>query len=116
MSVVELRSGEDAMKKGSHFWNRREFNVAPNGFFTVQKAAGWFAAWRLPAGFRYPASQSRATVAPPVAERAETRFQILAPVARDRQLQRSLLIVIAAALITFLLLLWIMHPNFVTPH
>lgn len=38
---------------GSVKWNRREFTVAPNGYFNVLKANGWFAAFRLPVGFRY---------------------------------------------------------------
>jgi hypothetical protein len=54
----------DAMKKSPRIWNRRGFTIAPNGFFTVLKSTGSFAAWRLPGGFRYLAGQLRKTAAP----------------------------------------------------
>ncbi len=38
---------------GSRTWNRREFTVASNGDFFILRPAGWFAAVRLPGGFRY---------------------------------------------------------------
>ncbi len=37
----------------TRYWNRREFDVTPNGFFTVLRPSGWFSATRLPEGFRY---------------------------------------------------------------
>lgn len=40
-------------------WNRREFNVTANGYFTVLRPAGWFSTVPLPKGFRYLVGQSR---------------------------------------------------------
>jgi hypothetical protein len=37
----------------SRYWNRREFDVTPNGYFTVLKSSGSVSAVRPPAGFRY---------------------------------------------------------------
>jgi hypothetical protein len=47
--------------KGSRTWNRREFAVTANGFFTILKPTGWFATIRLPGGFRYLLGQSKGT-------------------------------------------------------
>jgi len=48
--------------KDSRTWNRREFSVTPNGLFSVLRPTGWFAASRLPGGFRYLVRESeRAT-------------------------------------------------------
>lgn len=45
-------------------WNRREFNIAQNGYFTILKSSEWFSAVPLPGGFRYLVSKSKGTVAP----------------------------------------------------
>lgn len=39
--------------KGSRTWNRRDFSVTADGYFTVLTPAGWFPTVRLPGGFRY---------------------------------------------------------------
>jgi hypothetical protein len=45
--------------KSPHSWNRRDFDVTPNGFFTILKPTRWFSAMRQPGGFRYLVGQSR---------------------------------------------------------
>jgi len=42
-------------------WNRREFTVAANGYFTVLRSTGWFSAVPLPGGFRYLVGQTKRT-------------------------------------------------------
>jgi hypothetical protein len=42
-----------------HTWNRREFNITQNGYFTILKSAGWFSAVPLPGGFRYLVRKSK---------------------------------------------------------
>jgi hypothetical protein len=50
--------------KNLHTWNRRGFSVASAGYFTVLKPTGWFAASRLPGGFRYVGGQAKAIASP----------------------------------------------------
>jgi hypothetical protein len=108
------------MKKSSRSWNRREFDIRPAGYFTVTKSAGWFAAWRLPGGFRYLFPQSGEAKAPAAApasaftpnEKAIDQgrailSQSMVPVRDDQGLMQLVLIVLAAAAITFALLWWI---------
>jgi len=42
-------------------WNRRDFAVTPNGYFTVLKLTRWFSAVPLPGGFRYLIGPSKRT-------------------------------------------------------
>jgi hypothetical protein len=108
------------MKKGPRSWNRRDFNVAANGYFTILKPAGWFPTVRLPQGFRYPTVQPKVN-----ASQSEPRQKPLdhvygqglaMPYAITRLseyhpgLIRSSLIVFAAGALTSILLWWIMHP------
>lgn len=104
--------------KNPRTWNRRDFNVTPNGYFTVLKPAGWFAASRLPGGFRYLVGQAGAKVSPRPASAArqitsggsETtlRLEVMEPIAHDHPLMRPALIVVTAVAITSFLLWWIM--------
>lgn len=112
------------MKKSPRTWNRRGFTVAPNGFYTVLKSTGWFAAWRLPGGFRYLAGQLKKPAAPRVqsvsaaaprlktpgnADRQETNVlsQSMIPSTRDHRPLRFMFIVLAATAITAILLWWL---------
>ena len=112
------------MKKSPHTWNRRDFDVAPNGFYTILKSSGWFAAWRLPAGFRYFAAQPKKTAAPRAqnvpaaalqqkpldhADSQETAIlsQSMIPSTRDRRPLRLAFIVLASTAITAILLWWL---------
>jgi hypothetical protein len=47
-----------------HSWNRRDFDVTPNGYFTILKPARWFARSLLAGGFRYAIGQSPKPAAP----------------------------------------------------
>jgi hypothetical protein len=126
------------VKKSPRTWNRREFDIKPAGYFTVTKATGWFAAWRLPGGFRYLFPQSREAKELQDAKPEETpanepaftsaRGQMANDNADSQQtavlsqsvipgrsghwLMRLVLIVFAAAAITYALLWWIAraHP------
>jgi hypothetical protein len=106
-------------------WNRRDFCVQPAGFYTILKPTGWFAALRLPGGFRYlggqpkgPASQQayeNPTSFPKEripghagSQEMTTRLQIMAPSTHDRGLMRPTLIFVGATMITLVLLWWIM--------
>ena len=108
------------MKKGPRPWNRRDFNVATNGYFTILKPSGWFSAARLPGGFRYLNGQPKVN-----ASNSEPRQKpldhtygqgVLTSCAITRLseyhpgLIRSALIAFAAATLTSILLWWIMHP------
>src|SRR5579863_1865641 len=92
----------------SRYWNRREFDVTPNGYFTVLKSSGWFSAVRLPDGFRYLVkgapdhtsrfplqSEGQATGLPP---------QILASNSNEPYLTRLLLAIFGAVAVTWALL------------
>jgi hypothetical protein len=111
------------MKKSPRTWNRRDFNVAPNGLYTVLKSAGWFAAWRLPAGFRYRVPQPKATASPQARENSAATFarktwgrgdrqetailsQSMMPTTRDPRPLRLVLIVLAATAIAVICLWW----------
>jgi hypothetical protein len=89
-------------------WNRREFDVTPNGYFTVLKSSGWFSAARLPAGFRYLAkgapdpisrfplhSEGQATGLPP---------QILASNSKEPYLKRLALALLGGVAVTWAIL------------
>lgn len=108
---------------GSGSWNRRGFEVTPNGFFTVLRSSGWFPAFRLPGGFRYllgesGANRSRYVVAPaqqptslPGSIQPEIVLrQIGAEPLGVRVVLRGVLLAFGATALTFALLMWIMHP------
>jgi hypothetical protein len=125
--------------KGSHSWNRRDFTVAPNGWFSILRPTGWFATIRLPGGFRYLVGQSKGTASPQAHENPtenpttapppeptsvpeqkaldhagsqETAIpsQIMKPRTQDHRLMRPALIVLAAAAIRYILLWWLANP------
>jgi hypothetical protein len=98
----------------TRYWNRREFDVAQNGYFTVLKPSGWFSAARLPDTFRYlfkgapapkpmirPDAESSGPGLPP---------QILPPSTRE-PLLRIAFIILAAAAITALALRLLFHVD-----
>ncbi len=95
--------------RSPHTWNRRDFNVTSNGFFTVLRQAAWFSSPRLPAGLRYgrlkPASHGELAIEP------QLHLQTIEPVKHDHPLIRPTLIVLTAGSVTFLLLMWIMFPH-----
>ncbi|MGA3159949.1 MAG: hypothetical protein ABSC77_01945 [Terracidiphilus sp.] len=107
-------------------WNRREFSVTPNGYFTVLRPTGWFSTLRLPGGFRYRVGLSEETEfsqahqdptpAPPPDQEAlihadiqETAIlsQSMIPSTHYR-LMRPALIVLVAIAITLIILFWLM--------
>jgi hypothetical protein len=104
-------------------WNRREFNVAPTGWFTVLKPTGWFStAAHLPTGFRYPAGSSKRNVAPATSALESGALglnakqgtilppQILAPATHDGVV-RLLLVVLGACATAWLLLWWLIESQ-----
>lgn len=115
-------------------WNRREFSVTPNGFFTVLRPSGWFSAAPLPGGFRYLTTPSKkataqedahstATVPPgSTPQRVQTALdhggspgtelplQFTSLGTEHRQVLRPALIALAATAITFILLWCTEHP------
>ena len=95
--------------RGPHTWNRRDFNVTSNGFFTVLRQAAWFSSPRLPAGLRFTRpTRTASTAHGELAIAPQVQLQTIEPMKHDHQLMRPMLIVLAAGSITFLLLLWIM--------
>jgi hypothetical protein len=117
---------------GPRTWNRREFDVTPNGYFTVLKSTGWFSAVRLPGGFRYLVGLSKGTaysqalenptaspppelISVPVQKSLdhsgslETAIlsQSMIPSTQDHSLMRPVLIALAAIAISWILLWWI---------
>jgi len=108
---------------GPGSWNRRGFDVTPNGFFTVLRSSGWFPTFRLPGGFRYLIGESgvsrpRSVGAPRLpgdvrSAGIQTEValrQIDAEPWGMRALLRGALLALGATALTFALLLWIMHP------
>lgn len=112
-------------------WNRREFSVTPNGYFTVLRPTGWFSSVRLPGGFRYqiglseetefPLAQEDATATSPSestsmpeqkaldhADSQQTAIlsQSMIPSTQDHRLMRTALIILAAIVISYLILWW----------
>jgi hypothetical protein len=97
-------------------WNRREFNVAPTGWFTVLKPTGWFSATLgLPAASRYLVGQSQKTGAPtaPASSGQATAIplEILKPSTREHGLMRSALVVLGACATAWLLLWWLIESQ-----
>jgi hypothetical protein len=108
---------------GFRTWNRRDFSVQLAGFYTVLKPTVWFAALRLPGGFRYLGGRPKGPSSHQAYENptsmpdqripghagsqgATIRLQIVAPSTHHR-LIRPAFIVLAAIAITSLLLWWI---------
>ena len=99
-------------------WNRREFDVSPNGFFTVLRPSVWFSASRLPGGFRYllghndsnrsPLSAATAGKITAGGQATTLRLEVIEPITHDHPLMRPALIVFTAAAITAFLLWCIM--------
>jgi hypothetical protein len=125
--------------KDTRTWNRRDFAVTPNGYFSVLKPTRWFSAVPLPGGFRYLVGQSKETTSPlahenptenpPAAPPPRSTFvleqkppdhagsqEITIPLqftslsTHDHQLMRPALIVLAATAITWILLWSTAHP------
>jgi hypothetical protein len=98
--------------RSPHTWNRRDFNVTSNGFFTVLREAGWFASPRLPAGLRFTRpARTTSTTQGELAIEPQVQLQTIEPVKHDRPLMRAALIVLAAGTVTSLLLRWLMFPR-----
>jgi len=118
-----------------HSWNRREFSVTPNGYFTVLRPTGWFSSVRLPGGYRYqvdlserneyPLAHENPTENPATASPRESSSvpeqkaldhadsqqtailsQSIIPSTQDHRLMRTALIVLAAIVISYLILWW----------
>jgi len=116
-------------------WNRREFSVTPNGYFTVLRPTGWFSSVRLPGGFRYqiglseetefPQAQENPTQNPATASPTELTYiseqkaldhadsqetailsQTMKLSTPDHRLLRLALVVLAASAISYLILWW----------
>jgi hypothetical protein len=95
---------------------RRGFSVDSAGWFTVLRPARWFAASRLPDGFRYLHGQSEGNAAPEQkapdhADNQETviPLHIMESSTQDHYLMRSALIILAAAVLTSVLLWWMIR-------
>jgi hypothetical protein len=120
--------------KGSRTWNRRDFAVTANGFFTILKPTGWFATVRLPGGFRYLVGQSKGiaspqahespTAAPPSdstsvpgrkapdhADSQETAMlsQSMIPGTHHRPMRLALIVLAATAIAS--IFLWLLHAH-----
>src|ERR1017187_9261734 len=118
-----------------HSWNRREFSVTPNGYFTVLRSTGWFSTVRLPGDFQYRIGLSDVTAFPQANENPTQNpttvpllestsmpdqnaldhagiqesailSQSMIPNTHDYRLMRTALIVLAAIVISFLILWW----------
>jgi hypothetical protein len=117
---AHTRNQAVAMKKGPRSWNRRDFNVATNGYFTILKPSGWFAAARLPGGYRYPTGRPKGNDLSsnpeqkfpdrPYSLETTMQYAIIKSSDYDQGLMRPALIVFAAAALTSILLWWIMRP------
>ena len=92
-------------------WNRREFNITQNGYFTILKSAGWFSAVPLPGGFRYLRGETKGAAAPPAISSASSdgsaatiQLQTVDSDTSGRHLMRLALIVVAATGLAWILL------------
>jgi hypothetical protein len=107
--------------KDPRTWNRRDFAVTANGFFTVLRPTGWFSTLRLPGGFRYLTGQSKGTTSPLPPYPTDNHptalpLQFVSLGVQDRRVMRPALIVLAAGAITLFMLWWIMAGAPHIPH
>jgi hypothetical protein len=120
-------------------WNRREFAVTQNGYFTILKSTGWFSAAPLPGGFRYLTGKPKGAASPRMPEntaekpaatsdpgsigvskqkppghaggrQATIQLQTIDSRTPGRHLMRLALIVIAATALTWIGLWCTAHP------
>jgi hypothetical protein len=98
-------------------WNRREFSITQNGYFTILKSAGWFSAAPLPDGFRYRLGQSPKTAFPRANgpdqasnQPSTIRLQTIDSTMPERRFMRPALIVLAATALTWIGLWCTSHP------
>jgi hypothetical protein len=107
----------------SRSWNRREFSITQNGYFTILKSNGWFSAVPLPGGFRYQVNKSKAdthpiapTFAPQLnsegaaSQQATIQLQTIDSNTPRQALMRPALIVLAATALTWIGLWCTSHP------
>jgi len=87
---------------------RRGFSVGTAGYFSVLKPNTWFPASRLPDS-PYHLGDRYIGTAEPVSLEPARPPQILAPAGHDHRLMRPALVVLAAAVITSVLLWWIIR-------
>jgi hypothetical protein len=95
---------------------RRGDTVRTAGFFTILSPNRWFAASKLPEGYRFLDGQPKGTAAQIAAELAAvdrsnsqetTAPQIIIPSEQNHHLMRLALSALAAIAITFFMLWWI---------
>lgn len=109
----------------SRSWNRREFSITQNGYFTILKSDGWFSTVTPPGGFRYLRGQSKGAASLPApaserrlnspvgaaSEQSTIQLQTIDSSSPRQTLIRPALIILAATALTWLLLLWCTsHP------
>jgi len=100
--------------KSFRSWNRREFAVTQNGYFTILKPTGWFATSRPQGSFRYLGSLSKGFPQAGENQGGEgitIRMQTTEPSAQDRRLMRPALVALAATAISSILLWWLVSPR-----
>jgi hypothetical protein len=115
-----MSSKKKTRAKNPRIWNRRGFSVGLAGLFSILKADGWFAASRLPGGFRYLGGEHKAPElisAQKVQDdggwqESTVRLQLIEASAHDHPMMRPALVVLGALVITSLLLWWIAFPSF----
>jgi hypothetical protein len=98
---------------------QRGYTVRTAGWFTVTSPNRWFAASKLPGGFRFLADRATASVAQAEAQRdaldrsstqAPKTPQIITPGTPDHRLPRLALGAVVAAAFTYLMLWWMGRP------
>jgi hypothetical protein len=57
-------AGEEDAMPSPRTWNRREFNITQNGYFTILKSSGWFSTVPSSEGFRYFGKKSKGAASP----------------------------------------------------
>lgn len=89
-------------------WNRREFNVAPNGFFTVLRATRWFPTWRPKGNLRYPFGKSQMPAQPQLMDYADGSSPEFAVLGTDGRLGKRLALITLGAAAFTSVLLWLL--------